>query len=495
MLKNGFYNIVGAGIRLIFNLLSVPLLIRILGVEEYGLWALISAVIGLVALAEAGLAVSTTIFVARDLGINDQTGVSETLTITGGAILIFATIAAGLLWLLAPYSVQLFPRLTQVQSDAVIPALQFAGLVVWTRLIQQVLVGVEQAYQRYDILNILYTLQIVVLNIGLACVAWYGGRIVALMLWQVYVSLVILIAHLYACWWLLRRLNLRLQWSLQKGREVGRYSIMTWLTALGGTFFVQGDRLIVGIVLGSTALGLYAAITNITSQINTFSALAVQPLVPALSMRMAHEGETPSPSQSLQLQLKQALQTNGVIALVLGSILFSFAVPILNVMMPESVSDGTVVLFRLAIVIYTFYSLNAVGYFVLFAVKDVKTLMLVQVFSGLISLSVIYISALYFGTIGAIIGNATYNLTLLLNYYALRRLKINFYDWFISIGFPVLWFAVVVILSVYTQGIGVVGGALLFLLELLALGVWYARENRDVFWYMMRRFTNQYNVK
>lgn len=67
MIKNGFYNVVGAVIRIGLTLLTIPLIIRLIGVEEYGLWTLVSTMIGIVGLAEAGLAVSTTVFLSRDL--------------------------------------------------------------------------------------------------------------------------------------------------------------------------------------------------------------------------------------------------------------------------------------------------------------------------------------------------------------------------------------------------------------------------------------------
>jgi O-antigen/teichoic acid export membrane protein len=212
--------------------------------------------------------------------------------------------------------VHLFPRLSPAQEVVAIPALRVAGLVVWTRLLQQVLVGIEQAYERFGLLNVLNTLQAIVLNVGLAVVAWQGGGLLDLMLWQLLLGLTLLIVHLYACWSLLRPVGLRVLWNRQKGQEVGQYSVMAWLTALGGTFFVQGDRLIVGMVLGSTSVGIYAAITTLTSQINTVSALVVQPLMPVVSGHIAKDNSNRSPSLSLQSQVKQALQVNGFLALV-----------------------------------------------------------------------------------------------------------------------------------------------------------------------------------
>jgi hypothetical protein len=44
-LKNGFYNTVAGIIRIGLAILTIPLLIRLIGIEEYGLWTLASTVI------------------------------------------------------------------------------------------------------------------------------------------------------------------------------------------------------------------------------------------------------------------------------------------------------------------------------------------------------------------------------------------------------------------------------------------------------------------
>jgi O-antigen/teichoic acid export membrane protein len=110
LLKNGFYNTVGGILRIGLGIITIPLLIRQLGVEEYGLWTLASAVIGVVTLAEAGLSTATTVFVAQDLGEEDVDGLSQTLTVTVTMMLMMATLAAVSLWFGADLLTNLFPN-------------------------------------------------------------------------------------------------------------------------------------------------------------------------------------------------------------------------------------------------------------------------------------------------------------------------------------------------------------------------------------------------
>jgi O-antigen/teichoic acid export membrane protein len=484
MLKNGLYNVAGAITRMGINLLSIPLLIRLLGVQGYGLWTLVSAVIGLVALAEAGLALSTTIFVSRGLADGDVTGISETLTVTGGAILVLATIAAGVMWFFAPAAIHLFPHLTPVEQQAAIPALRLAGLVIWTRLPQQVLVGIEQAYQHYGLLNLLNTAQAVVLTLGLVAIASQGGGIRGLMWWQLVIGSFSLAAHIYACWKLLQPLNVRPLWNRRKGIEIGRYSILAWLTVLGSTLFTQMDRVIIGALLGPIQLGIYAAITNITAQINSFSALPVQPLLPALSTQVVQDGHTPSPL--ISQQVKQALQVNAVVAFGLGAVLFTLSPQLARLLLPGIATGNLVDLFQLAAVIYSLYSVNAVGYFILFAAKDVRTCMIIQLCSGVFSLIIIGIGAQWFGLRGAILGNVGYNVVWLLTVFGMRKLNLSVRQWSKWIIFPSAWFIIVSVSNYLMSGQHENLLLTLLIMELIIITVWFYRVNGLSLSYLVR---------
>jgi O-antigen/teichoic acid export membrane protein len=251
LLKNGFYNTAGGVLRIGLGIITIPLLIRQLGVEEYGLWTLASAVIGVVTLAEAGLSTATTVFVAQDLGEEDVNGLSQTLTVTVTMMLVMATLAAVGLWFGADLVTDLFPQLQPLQQVEVSRAFQVGAVAVWARLVQQVLVGVEQAYQRYDLMNLIGTMQSLLTSMGMLSIVWWGGRTLELMEWQALASVFILVSHIWVVRSLLRNTSIRVAWVKEKAIEVGKYSSMVWLSSLGSVLFSRVDRLIVRGTLGT----------------------------------------------------------------------------------------------------------------------------------------------------------------------------------------------------------------------------------------------------
>lgn len=489
LLKNGLYN-TGAGvIRIGLALLTVPMLIRLMGIEEYGLWALASAVIALVALAEAGLSTTTTVFVSQDLGEKNIDSLSQTLTVTFVAILFFATVASIGLWSSAAMLVSFFPKLDQTQQFTLTQALKIGGLIIGARLIQPILVGIEQAYQRYDLLNILNTLYWLLSSMGLVVIATFGGQTVALMQCQAAVALGGLLSHILAVRFLTYRMPLRFTWSSERSLAIAKYSVFTWLTALGGALFVRGDRVVVGALLGSKTLGVYAAMADVAGAISLFSTLPVQPLLPTLS-KLAVKPERDR--ESLYWQIKQALSINTLAATGLGTFLFTLSPLVMQIMLDDEANSENITAFRLAIVIYTLFSINAVGYYILFSANKVRQNMLIHLLSGALSLVLISIGSHYFYLSGAIFGNIGYLCIWLLTIYGMNCLSIPKKIWLDWIKFPLLCFAGFVVTSFFFMNqfyiilcLGTV--------QLFALAKWFTDAQPEAVNLLTQRFRTEKN--
>src|SRR6185437_3619965 len=106
VLRNGLYNIGAQAVRGMVSLVSIPILIGLLGLREYGVWSLAYAVLMLVTISEAAFSVTATVFLSRDLAGNDSAGAANTL----GFLLSGASIVSGILgtflWTFSPVLVR-----------------------------------------------------------------------------------------------------------------------------------------------------------------------------------------------------------------------------------------------------------------------------------------------------------------------------------------------------------------------------------------------------
>lgn len=440
LLRNGFYNISGQTIRGAVSLLTIPFLIRFLGIREYGVWSLAYAVLGLMTLSEWGISVATTVFLSKDLAAGDLNEASKTLTfvlITGAVV----STALGLfLCFLAPFIVRPLSAFGTAERVEAVVALQIAALATTVFIPQRILVGVEQSFNRYAVINAFESSQSLLANLGLVAVAWLGGRTVAMMKWQLLVWALLLCAHSCFVLRLLRGKGLSFQWSSDKARQILRFSVPAWFSALGSAAFGQCDRLVVGGVLGAPALGVYSAITNITSKINSFSGTAIQPLVPSLShavaTNMAPEG-----------RVREAVHLNALIAFEGGIFLYLLADWVMRVMVPGADNPQGVLALQIAAIIYALYSLNAPGYFILFSIGDARMNAIVTLSSAAASLALIFVGARYFGLVGAIGGNLAYVGSWFMIVIGLRGAGIPLRSYLVWMALPSVSFAAALIVG------------------------------------------------
>src|SRR5712664_4093241 len=431
LLRNGLYNVGGQTVRGAVSLLTIPFLIRFLGIREYGVWSLAYAVFALMTMSEAGISVAAAVFLSKDLAKHGSREVSSTLTFILISALLLSAALGLLLWIAGPLIVRPLAAFGSAERADVGRALQIAGFALSAFILQRTLVGIEQALDRYAVINGLELFQSLLVNGGLVAVAWLGGKTISMMKWQVIACVLVLAAHCCFLTWLLRGKGLSLQWSGSKARRIFRYCVATWTATLGSAAFSQCDRFIVGGVLGARLLGIYSAIANITSRINSFSATAVQPLVPSVSRDVALNAQT-------QGRIRQATHLNALIAIEAGVFLYVLADGVMRVLAPSATARQDILGLQIAAVIYALYSLNAPGFYILFSVGGARINALVTLSSGVASLVLILVGARYFGLLGAVAGNAGYLGTLFLVTAGLRKLGISLRHYLVWIAVPLL---------------------------------------------------------
>lgn len=476
LLKNGLYNALNGLVRAGLVLITIPILTRLLGIQEYGLWSLVSAVVELIVLSGNGISVTTTVFGSRDLALKDASkSLSETLTVIAGGVLLFATISSVGLLIGSQFVATVFPNLNLIQTQTSIQALQIASVVVWSRLLQQLLMGIEQAHQQYGYLNILNTIQVTLIHVGLIIIAWSGGKIIELMEWQVIVYVLILISHLWLVKKVLKSARLKVIWNAQKALEIGQHSLTNLFLCIGSVIFGRGDRIVVAYFLTPEILGLYAAITDVAAGMNTLSNLPVQPLISLLG---EHSANVNYSKNKLKSQIKQSLELNATLALGIGAWLFALAPFIIQGLLSKHANDSNIIIaFRLAIFIYAIISINSVGFYTLLTL-DVNLCMRIYLVSAFVALSSIVVGATQFGLVGAISGNIGFFISWLMLFFAMRKLKLSQWFWLKCTRFPLIWFFVFISIATlagdkYIISLSASG------LETVGLVYWFFREYQD----------------
>ena len=435
LLRNGIYNLIGGVLRVICLGITSPFLLNTMGLERYGTWSLVSSVIAILTFAEAGLSSATTVFISQDINEEDNSSLSSTITIVFSTIIVLSFIASGSLYWGSDTIISFFPSLGVQEKDVALKALKIASLVIFGQLVQQLFVGLEQAFNDYKLINTVTTLQWILFCSGWCVLGFLKYDSVALISWQLTVTILVLIIHLNSTKKLLQEVTIIFSWNSKRASEIVKYCSSTWIATLGGLLFTKGDRLVIGSLLGTSSLAIYSAFSDFSGTINYFSAKPIQPLLPFISSYVPSSCS----KKNLHDKLRVSLLVSSYISVSMGILLLNSSKYLVSIVMPGDSGYQYHLGFQFLILITTVYSLNSVGYFVMLGLKKVKEFAAINIISGILSLTLIYFGAITFGFTGAIIGNIGFFASLSFLFVSFNYLKVPLSIIFRSLLFPVLF--------------------------------------------------------
>ena len=243
---------------LVSGLVVTPIIVGALGTEQFGIWALIGSILGFIGLLDFGIGPSLIRFAAEQRGRNAR---DETSELTSTAFAIYLGLALVTLLLAFVLAVAL-PHVVDI-SDQYVRGAQIALIISVGTFLIRFPVGLFSyllaGQQRYDILNIGNLLGSL-LYFGLALLVLYVGRgeLVALAVISAVVAAFRLFLPLL---WLRRELpELRVRRSLvtrRQATELLSFSSRNMLIQTASKVVVSTDVIVVSVVLGSVAAGVY----------------------------------------------------------------------------------------------------------------------------------------------------------------------------------------------------------------------------------------------
>ena len=173
--RNSIWNLSGWVAAAALRFITSPILIRLLGAEQYGLMALLNTILTPLGLLDLGISEATVKYVAESLGAGDykQVGkyVRNTFLFNIGVAIIGSSIIVLSAGLLSGVVFNIPPESQELARTC----LYWVAVVWFFTQTRQTFLGVVMAQQRYDILNVGSLLtQVVTILAGLAVVASGG---------------------------------------------------------------------------------------------------------------------------------------------------------------------------------------------------------------------------------------------------------------------------------------------------------------------------------
>ncbi|MHB8882699.1 MAG: flippase [Thermodesulfovibrionales bacterium] len=281
--RNTLLNLAGQVVPLVAAFFAVPMLVRGMGAEWFGVLTLSWMVLGYFSLFDLGLGRATTRFVAEALG-KGEAGKLPELIWTSFSLHVMLGIAAGfLLGALTPVLIGKVFRIAPEMAGDVRAMFLMLSLSIPVVLASTVLRGVLEASQRFDLINIVqipagsltFLLPLAGLHLGFGL----PGIVFLLMAARLAAS----VAHLILC--------LKVFPVLREGYRFER-SVIRPLLSFGGWITVSNivapvllylDRFVIGALMSMAAVAYYTAPFEIVMRLMVFPLSLIMVLFPVFS--------------------------------------------------------------------------------------------------------------------------------------------------------------------------------------------------------------------
>lgn len=381
-------------------LVSTPWFLHRLGVEQYGQWMMLAATVSLGGILASGTGAATvrTVSAGHDPLVADSAGcavrASLMIALVGGAIL--GLLVVCLFWF---------------GGDSLLAKVGGKSTIRMTGIVAAILLWIEQVD------NVFSSAIKGSLRFGHAAILEIASRtvqllLVALMLWPyptlgaVYVVLV-----LVACCRLVLKAAVARRLlgmaSLRPTHE-GVMALLDfakwgWLLGVGGVLFGTADRLLIGSLLGVSALAYYSIASQLAMQIHALSAAGCSVIFPLASRHFRREDIA-----RLRRAVIVALVVNTVMSSLLALALYLLSPLFLGLWVGSAAATQVLQIMPYLVIAYWILAMNIVPYYMMLGVNRIKFVGIGVIVAGLLGTVSLYVLLPVYGFVASPSGKVVY---------------------------------------------------------------------------------------
>lgn len=287
--RNVWLNLLGWVLPAVAALVSIPVLVRGMGSERFGLLTLAWTIVGYFSLFDLGIGRALTQALAERAGTGRQDD-SPQLTWTALWLLgPFGVVCGAVLAIGAPWFTAHALHTAPILREETATAVRLLGLAVPFMVITSGFRAVLEAGQRFRLINLLRVPLGVLTFAGPAALQRVTHGLPAAVSVLVIVRVMLCVLHAIAVWRVVP--ELRRPRGARRDDIVGLWRVAGWMTvtSIVSPVLVSADRFVIGGVLPAAALGHYATASEVATKMWLFTAALGPVLFPALAATIGRD--------------------------------------------------------------------------------------------------------------------------------------------------------------------------------------------------------------
>ena len=287
--RNTIWNLIGQLIPLVVGMVTIPLLVRGLGVDRFGLLSLVWIIIGYFNLFDLGLGRALTKLVADRLGNNDYQSIPS-LVWSALFLMLMLSGAGGLtILVLSPWLVHSALKIPAALQIETLHSFYLLAASLPIVIITSGLRGILEAQQRFRVLTIIRIPTSVFSFAGPLLVLPFSHKLLPVIIVLVVGRFVGCAAHLIACFHSMP--SLRRGIVLHRATMLPLFQFGGWMTVtnIAGPILVYMDRFLIGALVSVSAIAYYTAPFDAILRLTILPGAAVGVLFPAFAVSLVQD--------------------------------------------------------------------------------------------------------------------------------------------------------------------------------------------------------------
>ena len=268
-------------------LLLVPAILRVLGIDRFGVWALANAVLMTGAILASGFGDANIRSVAQARAMGRSEALAVTVRSALGIHSVLGLLVAVAVWVASPAIAHLTVKTHKELAGDCLWSIRIVAGLILLRALETVCVSTQRAFCRYGTaISVSVAARIVSLLL-----AWlvpiFEPRVAAVLGATLAVNGIALLIQMRQLKNLLGSARLTPMLDSVATRALLGFGVFTWIQAAGGLLIGQADRLAAGFALGASAVAVYTICVQLTQPIYGIAAAGLHFLFPLLAFGSA----------------------------------------------------------------------------------------------------------------------------------------------------------------------------------------------------------------
>lgn len=263
---------ISLGITSFISIIYTPIMLRLLGQSQYGLYNLANSVIGYLGVLDFGLGNAVVRYTSKYRALNDKES-EENLygmfIIIYSILAIIILIAGGILVVNSGYIFSAKLSISELKTMKVLMGIMIFNLAISFPL--GIFGAIITAYERFIFPKIVSIIRAVINPFIMLPLLLMGYTSIGLTVATTILNIIFMFINIYYCFF---KLKIKIQFKKIRFnviREISGYSFFVFMNIIVDKIYWSTDQLILGAVSGSIAVAIYAVASTINGYYMNFS--------------------------------------------------------------------------------------------------------------------------------------------------------------------------------------------------------------------------------